>query len=105
MGNLHYFCLIKQSQMNPKCRVCAKTVYFAEKISYGPISWHKACFKCEICNNKLTKGTQLELDNKIVCPSCYEKNKTVLRKSTKAKNQKKKFLQQTRESAGFVRRN
>ncbi|MES1921232.1 Cysteine-rich protein 1 [Bonamia ostreae] len=65
---------------NPKCRKCEKAVFFAEKVSYGGINWHKACFRCEICSKTLTKGKQQELNEKIVCASCYEKNKPVLRK-------------------------
>merc|ERR1711915_320562 len=60
---------------NPKCRKCEKTVYSAELINAGKLSWHKRCFKCESCGFKLTKGAQKELGDKIVCARCYDREK------------------------------
>ncbi|XP_074660605.1 LIM zinc-binding domain-containing Nebulette-like [Tubulanus polymorphus] len=43
--------------MNPSCHRCEKTVYPVEKLMCLDKNWHKACFKCEVCNMTLTMKT------------------------------------------------
>lgn len=37
-----------------KCKVCAKTVYAAETVSFEKQAYHMECFKCQNCDKKLT---------------------------------------------------
>lgn len=44
------------ARSDPRCQVCAKTVYPAEKVTYERIPYHKECFKCVQCKKRLTPG-------------------------------------------------
>jgi len=43
----------QQRPQNPKCAECGKTVYPLEKVSALDTTFHKSCFKCEVCKTTL----------------------------------------------------
>nr|CAB3263395.1 lasp LIM and SH3 protein [Phallusia mammillata] len=43
--------------MNPPCAKCKKIVYPVEKLVCLDKTWHKACFRCQACELKLTVKT------------------------------------------------
>ena len=59
----------------PKCPVCDKSVYAAEKM-LGPESkaYHKACFKCSECNKKVDSVTMAAKGAVLYCKTCYGSN-------------------------------
>jgi hypothetical protein len=57
-----------------KCFSCAKTVYLLEKLTVeGKTSriFHNYCFRCAICNCKVTLGNYVGLDDLIYCKTHY----------------------------------
>jgi hypothetical protein len=48
-----------------KCAECSKTAYPVEQIRVDDVVFHKACFKCAHCNNKLTLGKYAALEGKV----------------------------------------
>jgi len=50
-----------------KCSVCGKTAYPMETIVEQNIIFHKNCFKCAHCNNKLKVGNFAALQGKFYC--------------------------------------
>eukprot|EP01112_Ceratiomyxa_fruticulosa_P002445 TRINITY_DN1255_c0_g1_i1.p1 TRINITY_DN1255_c0_g1~~TRINITY_DN1255_c0_g1_i1.p1 ORF type:complete len:123 (+),score=18.72 TRINITY_DN1255_c0_g1_i1:128-496(+) len=57
--------------MSSKCGFCAKTVYFAERVSAAGVDYHKLCFKCSSCKKALEPGKFNERDSKLYCQTCY----------------------------------
>lgn len=58
----------------PKCPICGKSVYFAEKLVALGETFHKKCFACNEC--KKTLGTAAEANDGqglIYCKGCYAK--------------------------------
>eukprot|EP00005_Dracoamoeba_jomungandri_P002685 CAMPEP_0174259972 /NCGR_PEP_ID=MMETSP0439-20130205/8727_1 /TAXON_ID=0 /ORGANISM="Stereomyxa ramosa, Strain Chinc5" /LENGTH=100 /DNA_ID=CAMNT_0015344069 /DNA_START=19 /DNA_END=321 /DNA_ORIENTATION=- len=53
------------------CPRCGKKVYFAERIQALGRDYHKLCFKCKQCNNKMEPGKLLDREGEIYCTSCY----------------------------------
>ena len=58
---------------NPKCFVCAKTVYAQEKVVAGGRAFHKACFRCADCNRVLKPSDFCNVNDKFYCEPCYKK--------------------------------
>jgi len=56
-----------------KCPRCNGSVYHAEEVLGAGMSWHKACFNCFTCNNKLDSTSCQENEGQIYCKSCYNK--------------------------------
>jgi hypothetical protein len=56
---------------NPKCGVCAKTVYPMELVTAASKSFHKFCFKCEKCKTTLNLKNFKAHDGKIWCAVHY----------------------------------
>ena len=56
-----------------KCPVCIKTVYPMEAVNWDNKSWHKLCFKCHECAQKLTLTTFKGVDGRIYCEPCRPK--------------------------------
>jgi cysteine/glycine-rich protein len=58
-----------------KCDICAKTVYAAETISFEKLAYHAGCFKCKVCERKITPsdGNKWEGDEgrEIICTKCF----------------------------------
>ncbi|MES1923435.1 hypothetical protein MHBO_005007 [Bonamia ostreae] len=46
-----------------RCNYCGKKSYPAETATYERIPYHQSCFRCLMCNKKLTTGSSI---NKIV---------------------------------------
>jgi len=60
---------------NPKCPLCGKSVYHAERIIGGGATWHQDCFKCSVCRNRFVNaGEANDKDGKLFCRACYAKN-------------------------------
>ncbi|KAK2959022.1 putative Cysteine and glycine-rich protein 3 [Blattamonas nauphoetae] len=57
----------------PICPTCGKRVYAAEELVYNERKYHKLCFKCKGCGNRLTKGKQLDGNGEPYCENCYNK--------------------------------
>ena len=57
----------KSSEMSSKCPACSKTVYAAEEKMAGGHKWHKACFKCCLCNKRLDSTLVNEAEGKLFC--------------------------------------
>ena len=45
-----------------KCMVCKKTVFHNEQIAYEGKFVHENCFKCSICNKKMSVNTCGSMD-------------------------------------------
>jgi len=58
---------------NPKCPLCGKSVYHAEKVIGAGATWHQDCFKCSICRTRLGTGEANDKDGKLFCRACYAK--------------------------------
>ena len=67
--NVFYFKMLikKNSEMSTKCPACSKTVYAAEEKMAGGHKWHKACFKCCLCNKRLDSTLVNEAEGKLFC--------------------------------------
>eukprot|EP01089_Gocevia_fonbrunei_P001691 TRINITY_DN1157_c0_g1_i1.p1 TRINITY_DN1157_c0_g1~~TRINITY_DN1157_c0_g1_i1.p1 ORF type:complete len:161 (+),score=47.48 TRINITY_DN1157_c0_g1_i1:91-573(+) len=72
--------------MNPKCGLCAKTVYPMEKMDGAGLTWHKGCFKCTKCKCTLNLKNFKAHENKLWCAVHYPPEQT---KITKFGNDKK----------------
>eukprot|EP00511_Aplanochytrium_stocchinoi_P007123 CAMPEP_0204839056 /NCGR_PEP_ID=MMETSP1346-20131115/32919_1 /ASSEMBLY_ACC=CAM_ASM_000771 /TAXON_ID=215587 /ORGANISM="Aplanochytrium stocchinoi, Strain GSBS06" /LENGTH=454 /DNA_ID=CAMNT_0051975517 /DNA_START=95 /DNA_END=1459 /DNA_ORIENTATION=+ len=53
------------------CQVCDKTVYATELIQVDDATLHKACFRCEECNGKLTLSNYASVNKKLYCKTHY----------------------------------
>lgn len=54
-----------------KCPKCDRSVYAAEEKVAGGYKWHKACFKCSVCNKMLDSTTCSEHEKHLYCKTCY----------------------------------
>lgn len=60
-----------------KCKICEKTVYSAEQVSYEKQAYHADCFKCsrevdgKPCGKKLTPSGAAQFDGKLFCIKCF----------------------------------
>ncbi|KNC49706.1 cysteine and glycine-rich protein 2 [Thecamonas trahens ATCC 50062] len=59
---------------SPKCPVCSKSVYHAEKAMAAGKAYHKACLKCTECNKRLDSTSINDRDGQIYCKTCYGRN-------------------------------
>jgi len=59
---------------SPKCPICGKSVYHAEKITALNKDWHKMCFKCKTCGKLLETGQYGDRDGDPYCKRCYAAN-------------------------------
>lgn len=56
-----------------KCVVCTKTVYMEEQVQFEKKFYHKLCFKCNICNEKIQDTSKAgSMEGKIFHRKCYE---------------------------------
>jgi hypothetical protein len=56
-----------------KCSACGKTVYPLEKVTTQEGgSFHKACFRCELCGGTLRPGYYIFVENKYYCKQHHE---------------------------------
>ncbi|KAF2076814.1 hypothetical protein CYY_001891 [Polysphondylium violaceum] len=56
-----------------KCIVCTKTVYPNDKLAADERIFHKACFRCTVCNNALKLGNYASMESKSYCKPCFKK--------------------------------
>uniref|UniRef100_A0AAY5EVB8 LIM zinc-binding domain-containing protein n=1 Tax=Electrophorus electricus TaxID=8005 RepID=A0AAY5EVB8_ELEEL len=54
------------------CTGCQKRVYPMEGLLVDKKKFHKACFSCEYCKNKLNLGNYVSLHGHLYCPSHYK---------------------------------
>jgi hypothetical protein len=54
-----------------KCTKCNKTVYAVEKLYILDKTWHKWCFKCEVCGMVLTMKNYAALGGVPYCKPHY----------------------------------
>ncbi|XP_071825117.1 LIM and SH3 domain protein F42H10.3-like isoform X3 [Apostichopus japonicus] len=57
--------------MNQKCPNCCKTVYPVEKLSALDQTWHKSCFKCDVCGLTLNMKTYKGYNKRPYCNTHY----------------------------------
>lgn len=56
---------------NP-CKICSKTVYPAEAISFEKVIYHVECFKCSKCEKKKGPGDMSIYEDKLYCRNCFK---------------------------------
>jgi len=60
---------------SPKCPVCGKSVYFAEKLAALGETYHKMCFKCNDCGKTMATAAEgSDAEGLVWCKACYAKN-------------------------------
>jgi len=59
--------------VNPKCKVCTKTVYDQEKQVYDKTVWHIACFKCLSCKRRIDVKAVAMIQGDLYCKPCFLK--------------------------------
>jgi len=59
--------------VNPKCKVCLKTVYDQEKQVYDKTVWHIACFKCLSCKSRISVKSVAMIQGDLYCKPCFLK--------------------------------
>ncbi len=64
---------LNTSELTPKCDQCSKSVYMLEELKIKDKTFHKSCFKCNICNKLLDKNNyHNEIDsNEFYCRNCF----------------------------------
>lgn len=87
--------------MNPPCAKCKKTVYPVEKLNCLDKVWHKACFRCETCNLKLTMNTYKGYNKMPYCKTHYPTTKFTAVSDTP---ENKRLAQQTRNQSELTYR-
>jgi hypothetical protein len=56
---------------NP-CKICTKTVYPAETVSYEKTIFHAECFKCTTCEKKMTPSSAGgQFEDHVYCKKCF----------------------------------
>jgi len=63
--------VIKSSEMSSACPLCTRKVFAAEEKIAGGHKWHKACFKCSVCNKRLDSTLCNENEGALFCKTCY----------------------------------
>ncbi|XP_071101355.1 LIM and SH3 domain protein F42H10.3-like isoform X1 [Haliotis cracherodii] len=61
--------------MSKKCGKCSKTVYPTEELKCLDKVWHKACFKCQVCNMTLNMKNYKGYDKLPYCNAHYPQTK------------------------------
>lgn len=56
-----------------KCMTCGKSVYAAERMEAGGNAYHKLCFKCTTCKNKLQLNNYQQNEGVLLCKTCFGK--------------------------------
>ena len=58
---------LKRKQKREECDACGKVVYQTERMQVDDLLLHKNCFRCEVCNSKLSLGTFASVNGKLYC--------------------------------------
>jgi len=61
-----------------RCVSCGKTAYPVEQLRVDDIVFHKQCFKCEHCHNKLSLGKFASLEGKVHLIWCSYARSTIV---------------------------
>jgi cysteine/glycine-rich protein len=57
-----------------KCKICDKTSYPAETITFEKIPYHADCFRCKDCNKKMEGAAKAAMyEEEIYCHQCFKK--------------------------------
>jgi len=68
-----YYCeMCYVQKFGKKCAACGKVI-LGEGLRFGEDSYHRDCFKCYKCGEKLGQGSAHKIKSKPVCLGCYEK--------------------------------
>eukprot|EP00039_Didymoeca_costata_P013678 m.212005 g.212005 ORF g.212005 m.212005 type:complete len:938 (+) comp15844_c0_seq6:264-3077(+) len=57
---------------NSKCFICSKTVYAMEFVGASGKAFHKACFRCKVCNGLLRPDSYATIKDQFYCKTHYE---------------------------------
>jgi len=57
-----------------KCKICGKTVYAGEKITFEKETYHVNCFRCTTCNQKMGPDKAILYEGKLYDRRCYQRN-------------------------------
>lgn len=60
------------NKVGSKCHVCGKTVYQLEYVGANDKAFHKACFRCKVCNIALKAGDYCTVNDQFFCPTHYK---------------------------------
>jgi len=58
---------------NP-CKICTKTVYPAETVLFEKMVFHQDCFKCSLCETKITVSNANQFEGAVICKKCFKSN-------------------------------
>lgn len=72
-----------------KCKLCDKTVYDAETVSYEKLVYHGDCFKCSACAKIMSPSGAATFEDALFCTKCF-KDGDYSRKQAQEKKQNKK---------------
>jgi len=77
------------SDLTPKCDQCTKPVYMLEELKIKDKTFHKSCFKCNICNKLLDKNNyHNEIDsNEFYCRNCFSSRSSNTVSTVKSKQE------------------
>lgn len=68
------------------CKICSKTVYPAETISYEKQTYHAECFKCSDCGKKIsTTSNAASFEDNLVCRKCFAENGYTQKQTSQSK--------------------
>lgn len=54
------------------CKICTKTVYPAETVTFDKIAYHQDCFKCKLCDKKMTPSGAASFEDEVFCTKCFK---------------------------------
>jgi cysteine/glycine-rich protein len=55
-----------------KCKLCEKTVYPAETVSFEKVAYHAECFKCSSCARKMSPSGAATFEDELFCTKCFK---------------------------------
>eukprot|EP01083_Nonionella_stella_P289076 983812_1 len=63
---------LAQSSVSHECPACNSKVYPSEALVVDKIHYHKKCFKCSHCNQKLTLGSFAKMEGTLFCRNHFK---------------------------------
>jgi len=57
----------------PKCKICGKTAYQLESITYDQATYHKRCFRCTKCESVVNLSKVAMIQGDLYCKTCFVK--------------------------------
>eukprot|EP00727_Mastigamoeba_balamuthi_P011680 m51a1_g7134 putative lim-type zinc finger-containing protein (151) ;mRNA; f:267496-268277 len=87
-----------------KCAICDKSAYPLESVTAIDKTYHKGCFKCEVCHLQLTLSNYKGLEGKIYCSKHVPKAHATAVTDSVAIRQATTVPKRTAEGLGNVQR-